>query len=122
MVGVPARALLPGKIPAHLLPGVLNGFPPLPPEVLLGPAIGEDGWAIAVPAGVLVVATDPIMLTGADVGRLSVIVNANDIAVMGVRPCWFLATVLLPPGTTDLAVDELFGVIRAALDEAAPRW
>ena len=96
---------------------MLDGFPPLPPEVLLGPAIGEDGCAIAVPAGVLVVATDPITLTGADVGRLSVMVNANDIAVMGVRPRWFLATVLLPPGTTDLAVEELFAAIRAALEE-----
>ncbi len=114
---VPARALPPGKIPAHLLAGVLDGFPPLPPEVLLGPAIGEDGAAIAVPAGVLVVATDPITLTGADLGRLSVMVNANDIAVMGVRPRWLLATVLLPPGTTDLAVEELFAAIRAALEE-----
>ena len=65
----------------------------------------------------LVVATDPITLTGADVGRLSVMVNANDIAVMGVRPRWFLATVLLPPGTTALAVEELFGTLRAALEE-----
>ena len=114
---MPARAVPPGKIPAHLLADVLDGFPPLPPEVLLGPAIGEDGCAIAVPAGVLVVATDPITLTSADLGRLSVIVNANDIAVMGVRPRWFLATVLLPPGTTDLAVEELFAAIRAALEE-----
>lgn len=44
--------------------------------------------------GLLVVATDPVTLTGHDVGRHAVIVNANDFAVMGIRPRWFLATLL----------------------------
>ena len=70
----------------------------------------------------LIVATDPITLTSADLGRLSVIVNANDIAVMGVRPRWFLATVLLPPGTTDLAVEELFRPSELPSKRSAPRW
>ena len=63
----------------------------------------------------LVAAADPITLTGADVGRHAVLVNANDIAVMGVRPRWFLATVLLPPGTTEPAVRALFASMHAAL-------
>ena len=68
----------------------------LPPEVRLGPRVGEDACAIAVEAGTLVAATDPITLTGSGVGAHAVVINANDVAVTGARPRWFLACVLLP--------------------------
>ncbi|HZD06198.1 MAG TPA: AIR synthase related protein [Longimicrobiales bacterium] len=101
--------LLPnGKIPVRLLARLLEELPPLPPEVRLGPRIGEDACAIEVPAGTLVAATDPITLTAKDIGRFSVIVNANDVAVTGARPRWFLAVVLLPPGSTEPEVQALF--------------
>jgi hydrogenase maturation factor len=106
-----------GKIPAALLTRLLESGGGMPPEVLLGPAVGEDACAIEIDAGVLVAATDPITLTTGDLGRYGVIVNANDVAVMGVRPRWFLAAVLLPPGTTDSSVEALFASMRAALDE-----
>src|SRR5579862_380288 len=106
-----------GKLPAALLAEVLSGLGPLPTEVRLGPSIGEDACAIDVPRGVLVAATDPITLTAAEAARLAVIVNANDVAVTGVRPRWFLAAVLLPPGTTSTAVRELFAAMGAALIE-----
>jgi hydrogenase maturation factor len=96
-----------------LLRELLGSLPPLPPEVRLGPRVGEDACAIDVPAGTLVVATDPITLTGAGVGAHSVVVNANDVAVMGVRPRWFLAAVLLPEGTEAAGVRELFESMRA---------
>jgi hydrogenase maturation factor len=64
-----------------------------------------------------VAATDPITLTGGPVARSAVIVNANDVAVMGVRPRWFLATVLLPPGSTEADVRELFASMRTTLAE-----
>jgi hydrogenase maturation factor len=96
---------------------VLAGFGPLPDDVRLGPALGEDACAIRVPAGMLVAATDPITLTAADAARLSVVINANDVAVMAVRPRWFLAAVLLPPGTTAVTVQELFAALREALEE-----
>ncbi len=107
-----------GKLPAPLLRELLGSLPPLPPEVRLGPRVGEDACAIDVPAGALVVATDPITLTGAGVGRHSVIVNANDVAVMGVRPRWFLAAVLLPEGTDETAVREIFESLRTGVEEA----
>jgi hydrogenase maturation factor len=90
---------------------------PFPPDVLLGPAPGEDACAIEVPGGVLVVATDPITFTGSEVGRLAVIVNANDVAVMGVRPRWFLATVMLPLGSNESDVRALFASIAATIRE-----
>jgi hydrogenase maturation factor len=113
----PARRLLPGKLPADLLAELLAAGPALPPEVRLGPAVGEDACAIAVPAGALVISTDPITLTGSGVGAHAVVVNANDVAVTGARPRWFLAVVLLPPGSDAEQVRELFAAMRAALGE-----
>lgn len=115
--GMPSIPIPAGKIPVELLTRVLAAHPPLPPEVQLGPAVGEDACAIDIEAGVLIAATDPITLTTADLGRYGVIVNANDVAVMGVRPRWFLAAVLLPLGTTDDMVEQLFATMGDALDE-----
>lgn len=112
-----AASIPPGKVPVEVLARNLADIGPGPAEVLVGPAIGEDACAIEVPAGIIVAAADPITLTGAGVGRSAVIVNANDVAVMGARPRWFLATVLLPPGTTEGDVDALFASMRAALAE-----
>ena len=63
----------------------------------------------------LVAATDPITLTTQEIGRFSVIVNANDVAVMGVRPRWFLAVILLPLGTTEARVREIFAGMQDSL-------
>jgi hydrogenase maturation factor len=104
-----------GKLPVALLAELLGGLPSPPPGILLGPRIGEDACAIEVPAGVLVAATDPITFTAQQVGRFSVIVNANDVAVMGVRPRWFLAVILLPPGTTEGTVREVFASMLVSL-------
>ena len=89
----------------------------LPPEVRMGPRIGEDACAIEVEAGTLVAATDPITLTGSGVGAHAVVVNANDVAVTGARPRWFLACVLLPEGSTGRDTEELFAGMRRALDQ-----
>lgn len=68
-----------------------------------------------MPGGALVAAADPITLTTGDLGRLAVIVNANDVAVSGARPRWFLAVVLLPLGTTETQVEQLFAAMCDAL-------
>ncbi|MBW2495342.1 MAG: hydrogenase expression protein [Deltaproteobacteria bacterium] len=105
-----------GKLPPELLREILAEQGDLPSEVRLGPALGEDGCAIDVPAGTLIAATDPITLTGSDVGAHAVTINANDIAVMGVRPRWFLAVVLLPTGSCESDVRALFASMRSALE------
>ncbi len=115
--GVKDGALRLGKLPASLLRELLPAPETLPPEVLLGPAVGEDACAIELPAGVLVVATDPITLTSSALGAHAVVVNANDVAVMGVRPRWFLAAMLLPEGTSAKQVRALFRATREALAE-----
>lgn len=103
-----------GKVPVELLERALGGLPALPPEVRLGPKVGEDAAAIEVPDGTLVVATDPITLTSGDLARFSVIVNANDVAVTGARPRWFCAVMLLPPSSTEADVEALFEGLRGA--------
>jgi len=113
-----ARSPIPlGKVPVDLLARLLGESGPMPGEVLLGPALGEDACALDLPGGVLVVATDPITLTGRDIGRHAVAVNANDVAVMGVRPRWFLATILVPPGSTEAEIEALFSGVRRGLQE-----
>lgn len=109
--------LLPGKLPASLLAELLRAVPGQDPAVRLGPAIGEDAAAIDVPEGTLVVATDPITLTSSDAGRYAVVINANDVAVTGAAPRWFLVAMLLPPGIEVAEVRALFAEVTAALDE-----
>ena len=113
--GMTDRVLEVGKLPQKLLAEVLETGRPVPPELLLPPTVGEDAGVIAVQRGALVAASDPVTLTGQDVGAHAVLVNANDIAVMGARPRWFLATVLLPTGTTEDAVRALYRRMHEAL-------
>ena len=103
-----------GKLAPEFLARLIEA--PLPPEVVLGPRIGEDACAIEIGAGTLVAATDPITLTGAEVGAHAVAVNANDVAVTGARPRWFLACVLLPEGSTRGDAEALFAGMLRALD------
>jgi hydrogenase maturation factor len=65
--------------------------------VLLGPGIGRDAAVIDTGGARLIVAkTDPITFAVDRIGWYAVQVNANDIACLGARPAWFMATVLLP--------------------------
>ena len=108
--------LPPGKLPAAFLRELLAGAAAPSTDVRLPPTIGEDAGVIDIPAGALIAATDPITLTGQDVGAHAAVINANDVAVMGARPRWFLAVVLLPPGTLESDVRALFDAMHAALE------
>lgn len=85
--------LRPGKVPWDIVARSLGAA--LPPEVKLGPGVGEDAAVVEIGGELWAIATDPITFTGADAGRLAVIVNANDVAVRGATPALFLATVLV---------------------------
>lgn len=104
-----------GKLPPSLLREFLALSPPLPTEVIVPPAIGEDACVIQVKNGALVAATDPVTLTGQGIGAHAVVINANDVAVTGVRPRWFLASLLLPLGTTVPQVRRVFVEMNHAL-------
>lgn len=103
-----------GKLPLELLAQVLAPLAPRDPRVYLGARAGEDAAVIEMGGRLLVVAADPITFATEEIGRYAVAVNANDIAVRGAAPRWFLATVLLPTGTTDGAVLALMAELGAA--------
>ena len=90
-----------GKLPAEVLRGLLRICrPPASSGVIIGPRYGEDAAVIDLGTKYLVAKTDPITFTEERIGWYAVNINANDIAALGAKPRWFLATVLLPEGRT----------------------
>ncbi|MEX2246117.1 MAG: AIR synthase related protein [Dehalococcoidia bacterium] len=97
-----------GKLPAEMLAGLLAKVTHRDPRVLLGPGIGRDAAVIDLGDRMLVAKTDPITFATEHIGWYAVNVNANDIACMGARPAWMLATALLPPGADDALPARIF--------------
>ena len=87
-----------GKLPADALETMLSRLPHGDPRVVIGPRLGEDAAVLDVGDRYLVATADPITLASDRIGWYSVHVNANDIAVLGARPRWFFAVLLLPEG------------------------
>ena len=103
--------LPPGKVPWEIVADLVSGT--LPAEVKLGPAAGEDAALVEIGGELWAVASDPVSFTAADAGRLAVIVNANDVAVRGARPMFFLAVGLIAPHeATEDRVKELLTQVR----------
>lgn len=116
--GMPPQALLGGgKLPADLLARLLPANHQ--PGVLLGPGIGLDAAVVEGTADRLVVlASDPITFAREDAAAWAVTVNANDVAVLGATPCYFLATLLLPPDRVRSSdVERLFADLRRRCEE-----
>ncbi len=84
------------------------------PGVIIGPAYGEDAAAVRFGGRVLVAAGDPVTFTTDRIGDYAVSVNANDIAVMGAEPRYFLATILLPEGGSESDAEAVFDQINDA--------
>src|SRR5437773_6680693 len=107
-----------GKLGAETLQAIFDKHPLRDPRVVVGPKVGEDAAVIDVGDRYLVATTDPITFATDEIGWYALHVNANDIAVRGARPRWFLATLLLPAGaTTDASVEALFADLHAACEE-----
>ncbi len=106
-----------GKLPSDLLSRLLARLPN-DPKLLLGPGIGRDAAAIDLGNGrVLVAKADPVTFATEQIGRYVVHVNANDVACLGARPTWFLATVLLPERAGPELAEQIFEQIRSACEE-----
>ncbi len=95
-----SRALPPGKVPPAVLESLLAGLPGVSDAVLLGPALGEDAAAVRIGTGLLAAAADPITFPTPRPGWYAVHVNANDLAVTGAEPAFFLLTILAPEGVS----------------------
>ncbi len=103
-----------GKLPIDVLGRLLASVEITDPRVVLGPRTGEDAALIDFGDRYLVAKTDPITFATELIGWYMVNVNANDIAVMGATPRWLLATLLLPEGTNEQRVTEIFQQLNQA--------
>lgn len=104
-----------GKLPVRLLGSLLRKYSSGAPGLIVGPSIGIDSAIIDAGGRLLVAKSDPITFVSENIGEYAVHVNANDIAVMGGAPRWFLATVLLPEGkATPRMAEEIFAQASAA--------
>lgn len=90
--------LRPGKLPAEELAELLRRVHHRDHRVIAGPGIGRDAAVIDIGGRLIVAKTDPVTFATEHIGWYAVNVNANDIACMGARPSWFMATALLPGG------------------------
>ena len=113
-----SHALLPGKLPADLLGELLVDLPTESAALLLGPGIGEDAAVIDFAPGsdrVLVVKSDPVTFATDEIGYYAVNICANDLAVTGASPRFYLPTLLLPAGdAAEGQARSIFGQIGVA--------
>ncbi len=108
-----------GKLRAELLERLLGKYAPADSaRVVVGPRVGEDAAVIDMGDRYLVATADPITFAADEIGWYALHVNANDLAVRGARPLWFLATVLLPEGgATEERVEAIFAQMAEACAE-----
>lgn len=108
-----------GKLPPSILESlVFSRLGVIDARVLVGPRIGEDAAIIDIGDNrVLAIHVDPITEALERIGWLGIHVASNDIAVRGVRPKWFLSTVLLPRGEALEALDAITRQMDSALKE-----
>ncbi len=104
-----------GKVPSDLLRLMLSKYAAGDARIVLRPGIGVDATVVAFEDQLLVLKADPITFATDEIGWYAVNVSANDIAVVGGSPAWFLAVLLLPEGRSTAAlVDAIFRQIHEA--------
>ena len=107
-----------GKLRAELLERLLGKLEHSDPRVIVGPRVGEDAAVLDMGDRYLVATTDPVTFATDEIGWYALCVNANDLAVRGARPLWFLATLLLPEGgTSEARAENLFAELAEACAE-----
>jgi hydrogenase expression/formation protein HypE len=112
-VASPRLAL--GKPPWEVLDRLFAAFPLRDPRVIMGPRVGEDAAVLDIGDRYLIAKVDPITFVAEEIGWYAVHINANDLAVRGARPAWFLMTLLLPEGQADEArLAAIFGQVQEA--------
>ncbi len=108
-----------GKIPETVLKrSVLKNIKRRRPEVLVGPAIGEDCSVIGVNGDeVIILSTDPITGAVQDIGILAVHITANDIASSGAEVIGIMVSILLPENTVEAELKHLMNDIESVCEQ-----
>lgn len=100
-----------GKLPNSLLEKIvidpINNHSVNRKEVLLKPSIGEDCAALNLGENICLLSTDPITGAVADIGKLAVNINTNDIASGGGEPIGLMVTALLPASITEEEISHI---------------
>jgi hydrogenase maturation factor len=98
-----------GKLSAEALArSVFSALGAPRPEVLIGPAVGEDAAVIRWAEGkFLVFASDPVVGATNGAGKLLVRVNVNDIASKGGEPAYIAVTIISPPSLGEAFVSSV---------------
>ena len=107
-----------GKIAPGLLAQLLARLPAPDAGLIVGPGVGEDAAVLDLAQGPdqwVVAKSDPITFATELIGHYALHVCANDLAVTGATPRYFLPTVLLPAGT---ATGEDVAAVFEALAQA----
>jgi len=101
-----------GKLPPNLLKKILKILPPLKKEIKIGPEIGGDASVIDLKNYYLIISQDPITFTEREIGYYGVIVNGNDVSVMGAKPIYFLFTLFLPKNIDENKIEGIFKEVK----------
>ena len=100
-----------GKLPNSLLEKIvidpINNHSVNRKEVLLKPSIGEDCAALNLGENICLLSTDPITGAVADIGKLAVNINTNEIASSGGEPIGLMVTALLPSSITEEEISHI---------------
>ena len=96
-----------GKAGPELLQKLLEIPRKNDPNLIIGPTPGEDAAVVKLDKPLLVVTSDPITFPTLKPGYYAVHVNANDVAVMGAAPRFFIMTVILPPGSSETEAENI---------------
>ena len=113
------KRLLTGKLPLDILERMLKRYSLASSKgLLIGPKIGEDCAIIDLNGSCIAISTDPITLASDLIGYYSVIINANDIAVTGIKPRWFTVSILIPErDANEDILESIFSYIHRACNE-----
>lgn len=106
-----------GKIDPDILGKLISDYTHKEDRVLIGAGIGEDAAIIDMGSSYLVAKTDPITHVTSEIGHYAVNINANDIAAMGGKPMWFLATILMPAASSADALKRIFSQLSESCKE-----
>jgi hydrogenase expression/formation protein HypE len=102
--------------PESLKKYVLSKFESCDPSIVLQAGVGVDAAAIEVCDDVLVgVHPDPISGAIKHLGTLSIVIPANDVAMIGAYPRFFTSVILLPEDASEELVDVITSSMRRAL-------
>jgi hydrogenase maturation factor len=76
-------------------------------RLIIGPKVGEDAALIDMGDKILIAKANPITGAVNRIGWLAVHVNANDVAVRGARPLWYMSIVFLPEGSKENLLETI---------------